>query len=718
MLSRALLVPALAAVTALLAAPVAGISASTAAASPRAPSDAPLEVTIDTLTPSVVPEEGPLEITGTVTNTSEDQWRLVKVYALTSATPITSSTDLETAADTDPDIQIGERITRPGNFDILDTLDPGQSATYSLRVRRANLGIGTAPGVYWLGVHALGTTDAGRDTLADGKARTFLPLVTADDTIETALVVPVRRGVRHTAQGAVADPPSWAADLAPGGRLAALTDFGAAAGPRPLTWLVDPAVPDAVTALAAGNPPRSLEPTVPPDDGESPSGSGSPEPSGSASAAARPAPGADVPEGSVAERSAGRMGVGWLARTRQVMLGDEVLALPYGDLDVAGAADSDPELVGVARRRSGPEIDVLRLPAAPVVASPSGYLDDAALDLLPDRVTVLVTDEMLEVGGPTVAQVRGRRVLAATSRAIAGGPGPDDRFSPVAVRQRLLSEAALRLLGGERRIVASFPADWNPGMSPTAAAEFFTGLDVDWMHLTTLRGVAAGARDPVDYERTTYPPRQTRRELPAANFRAARGLMTAGGTLDSLLPANDTVGAQVSDEALTGVSYEVRDAPTTGVLTAERSTAVIDSLLHGVTVEAPPSVTLSSDTGNFSATVTNHLEQQVLVRVQAETDPQLEITPSDPVELGPDERATVLLQASSSLLGVHQVDLVVADEQGTPLGGQDTFPLRAAEVSDVIWVVFAVGAVLLFGAIGLRLFRRVRGYLRERRAAS
>jgi hypothetical protein len=125
-------------------------------------------------------------------------------------------------------------------------------------------------------------------------------------------------------------------------------------------------------------------------------------------------------------------------------------------------------------------------------------------------------------------------------------------------------------------------------------------------------------------------------------------------------------------------------------------------------------VTLSSDTGNFSATVTNGLEESVLVRVLAETDPQLQITPSEPIELGPDERATVLMQAESSLLGVHQVDLVLADAEGGPIGERASFPLRAGEVSNVIWVVIGVGAVLLFGAIAVRLFRRIGAYLTRR----
>ena len=57
-----------------------------------------------------------------------------------------------------------------------------------------------------------------------------------------------------------------------------MVDFGAAAGSRPVTWLVDPAVTDTVRDLVAGNPPRSLDSTVTDAGG----GDGSPEPTAEA----------------------------------------------------------------------------------------------------------------------------------------------------------------------------------------------------------------------------------------------------------------------------------------------------------------------------------------------------------------------------------------------------------------------------------------------------
>ena len=85
-------------------------------------------------------------------------------------------------------------------------------------------------------------------------------------------------------------------------------------------------------------------------------------------------------------------------------------------------------------------------------------------------------------------------------------------------------------------------------------------------------------------------------------------------------------------------------------------------------------------------------------------------------DLGPQERQSVLMEARSSLLGVHQVDLMVADTQDRPIGPEADFPLRAAQVSQAIWVVIAAGAVLLFTAIGVRLVRRIRRHRAQRPA--
>ncbi len=687
-----------------------------------------LAVTIDTLAPSAVPRRGPLRITGVVTNKSADQWRAINVYALTGTEPITTPAALEEATGTDPDMPVGARITEPGTYDTIDVLEPGESAPYSLRVPRRDILIGDAPGVYWLGVHVLGETDEGRDDPADGKARTFWPLLpTGSAPIDVALVLPMRRALLYDADGRVSDAGSWTADLAPGGRLGQLTDLAQAAGSRPLTWVIDPAVPAAVDQIADGNPQRSLEPTLEPDDPGT--GTGTADPSGDASTAGGDGADEDGTGEAAAETTQpdGRAVPGvasvWLNRTGRALAGDQILLLPYGDLDVAAAAEQEPSRYAMARNRAGRTIPELGLTGSPAVAPPSGYVDAEALGLLPDNTTVLVSNQMVPTVDGPVATVEDRTLAVARSEALRGGPGPGRRRRPVDLRQRILSEATLAGLSGQSSLIASFPMALSPEMNPATAAEFFAGFDLDGIRLRRLRHVLVRAESTtvqtpqVDTEDLVYPRLQVRRALPAVNFASAQALTDAGRSLDGMLPLNDQVGRTVTGESMSALSYSMRQLASTARLHADQSRVWIERRLQAVTIASPPSVTLSGTSGPFSATVTNELDQPVRVKVAAVTDSGLQIADSEVLELSPQERGTATMEASStdpSAVGVHGVTLQVVDDSGRPLGGSATFPLRVARVSDVIWVVIAVGAALLLAAIVARLYRRIRAWLRTR----
>ncbi len=266
---------------------LAGLGPATATAAPTtaAPTtdSPPLRVTIDTLTPSTVPQRGRVTMTGEITNTSSDTWTNLQVYMLRSTTPITSAAALAEAAATDPAAPVGSRITTTGYYQDIGDLAPGQSTSYLLSVPRRELGISGEPGVYWFGVHVLGALDGMRDAIADGRARTFMPLVPPrTPTTRLALVLPLRAPVRRDAEGQLLHLRDWQGLLAPEGRLGRLLDLGGQARSRPVTWVVDPAVLDAARSVAGQNPPLDLAPTPEEDQtGSSPSpstGSSPPEP--------------------------------------------------------------------------------------------------------------------------------------------------------------------------------------------------------------------------------------------------------------------------------------------------------------------------------------------------------------------------------------------------------------------------------------------------------
>jgi hypothetical protein len=648
----------------------------------RVADDSALAVEIASLSPSVVPQRGPVIVRGTVTNTTDETWQGINVYPCTSRSPMTTAAELAAAADSDPELAV---CVRTRGFVTIDELAPGQTARYSIRVPRDELGIPDQPGVYWFNVQALGASSAGRDVVSDGRARSFLPVVDRGaDPVDTTLVVPIRRTTVRDVEGRVAEPGAWGADLAPGGRLYDVLSFLEGTGSATVAVLLDPAVPDAVRQLAEGNPPRDL---AGPD----------------AEQGADPDP-LDEPSRELAQA--------WLDRFVEVAGDNRLMVLPYGDLDLAATARHAPALYGRSVRQSEAVLESFELSGTPTVSPPSGLISDAALALVAgEDPTVLLSSESLpgEEGDPaalpTAAEVAGVPVGVYDVGVATGGPGPNDRLAPVALRQRMLAEAAIRTLtGDERPLRVNLPGDFDPGR---LSGDFFPGLDRPYVALGPL--VQPGPDEPSQLDALDYPRRQEERELSAGNIDTALQLLGAGEVLDRLLPDNDTISARVLREALATSSYQVRDNANTAGLAARQSLLWITTRLAKVTISAPPFVILSSGAGGpFAVTVSNGLEHRVLLRILARTDGELVIRAPETIELEAGASRTINLSAKAGSIGVHPVQLVTTDDQGTPLGSEAEISIRSNEVGKIIWVVMGAGVGILFLAITVRLTRRVR----------
>jgi len=128
-----------------------------------------------------------------------------------------------------------------------------------------------------------------------------------------------------------------------------------------------------------------------------------------------------------------------------------------------------------------------------------------------------------------------------------------------------------------------------------------------------------------------------------------------------------------------------------------------------VHIVGPPFVMMSGESGPIQVTLVNDLEQTVTAGLSISTPgSDLTISKVAPVTLGPGRRTSIRLEASAHDIGVHSVTLKVTDARGVPIGSETHFSVRTSHVSTVIWVIIAIGAVLLFLAIVVRLFRRIR----------
>ncbi len=718
-----------------------GVPTPPAHAAADQPAD-PLKVTIDTLSPSTVPAHGRVTISGQVTNTSHDTWTNLQVFMLRATSPLTSTSELAAAARTDPATEVGTRLAGTGLYQDIGDLAPGESTPYLLSVPRRELGLTGDPGVYWFGVHVLGALDGMRDAVADGRARTFLPLLPKHvPRTRLALVVPLRAPVRRDAQGQLVDLRAWRRRLDTDGRLSRLLSLGAQAGERPVTWLVDPAVLDAARSVAGQNPPLDLAPTTDgsgESTGASPSASPSPSPSPTPSPAgpltagpsglapvspaaptSAPASGSPSVPSDTGETSdnGGVAGAGlleatsWIQSFQRLAASQSVMTLPYGDLDVAATLrHGQANVLREGRRLSARTMADLNVSATPVVAPVDGYFPPKALSRVEAGRPVLLRDSAFpKTGRPVLATDRGADVVLTDSAAGAGGPDPTTRWSALSVRQRLLSEAALHALSPEHAqpLVVRTPQDWNPG--PVDGTDFFGGLDVPWLRLVSLPTVVATSSPGTTGSGPVYPPRHRRREVPAANLRASHRLIRTGDVFAQLLTRNDTVDEQLAQLALIGSGSVARREPVHALTRMRRTISHVRQLMSQVQVEGPPFVTMSSERGPIQITVVNGLDQEVTVAVRAMTGSgDLTLSAPDPVTLGPGRRASLRLTAQAKDIGVHRVLLEATDSEGHRLGSVTVFTVRTSQVGLVIWVIMAAGGVVLLAAIGVRVLRRVR----------
>ncbi len=492
----------------------------------------PLSVTMTVLSPSTIPAHGVLTISGIVRNESQDDWTDINVSPFVSSTPITTRDELAEAAGSAADATVGSRVTAPGVQVAVGDLAPGEQADFTVRVRVDELEISGDPGVYWIGVHALGTSLDGRDLIADGRARTFIPLVPKDvaskRTLPLSVVLPLRERARRASDGSLNGPTRWVHLTEPEGRLSRLADFGSSAGPSDLTWLVDPAVLDALQDFGHGNPPLSLgsaQASNGSNDGTDQKPDSSPSPSPS------PTPISGAPSKESQSRASSVLET-LLSSVRT----HTALTLGYADPDIASLARRSPALLRRADDLSSKSMKAHSLTGAPAVAPPQGYFDPDLLARVSRASTVVLSDHGNLDEPPLSRLETGQNLVLTDARSLMGGPSPNAPRSALAMRQRILSEAALEVTKGDgptRPLVVNLPPKWNPGAN-WRDADFFGGLRVPWLRLVPIpRDASQTFKGDLPYGKT-----QQAQEIRTSNVAATRALVRTSNVLAHLL-AND-----------------------------------------------------------------------------------------------------------------------------------------------------------------------------------
>ncbi|MES4904639.1 MULTISPECIES: DUF6049 family protein [unclassified Streptomyces] len=669
-------------------------------------------VRLASMSPAVLRrQDGWLTLSGTVVNHSRYRVTGAHVGVRTGPVALGTRSGLAVAAGrTDLTRADGEEIS--GRVHRLPSLAPGAGRDFRLRVPAAELGTGGA-GAYGL------TVDVARaDGSVLGLTRTFLPVYPegmAYEPLRTTVLWPITDTPRMEAL-TVRTPGSvrpvfrddaLAAAFAEGGRLRRLVETGAR---LPVTWVVDPDLVAQARAMADGY------------------------------RVAR-TPGATDPRHTTEGRG-GRAAEAWLAALRRAVHGQDVVALPYADPDLAslarGGRDGDA-LAGLLRRASRAGRDVvdreLDTAARADVAWPTGGAVDAGIAGYAERLgltTVLASGDgvrrssgALVTAGATDdrAVALGERMTALTydstvaSLLAQSRPGAGAAGAPLLLRlrQRLLAEsltAVRELPYAPRALTVVPPRRMSAGAARAVSEAVSEGLGAGWLEPSRLE---EAARDPEPGELREaggYPVALRASELPARSLAVVARDQRRLSTLSKVLsdPRGTTASAHAAMARAVSTSW--RGDPAGGRSYRRGVSRYLSASIGSVRLVPKSTVTVAGQSATIPVTVDNGLQQDL-------TGVELRVASSRPERLGAVDRAvgvrasravsrTVRVRVRAHANGpVRLTAQLYTSSDGRPWGHPITFTadVRSVPSGAVAFVAGGVGLMMLAAAFRLRRAR-------------
>ncbi len=649
--------------------------------------DPSVDVTIATLDPSGLRPGDAVTMTGTVTNSDGHAWTAVQAYLVIPASPFTTRGQVEDTIGS-TGTYTGVRVVEAGSFDEVGDLAPGQSLPFQVTVPYEQLRVTGAQGIYPVGVQILATDDEGnRSPTAIARATTFLPSVeTPQQAVPTSIVWPFLMPDHRDSSGDYDDSTALLDAVSTGGRLRSLLDLASSTPAGASTVLVDPALLVGVDDLAK--------------DRDQPD---------------------DVPVSVVQRAEAGRFLDDLLgfARSRSAWVVDydrpDVLALSDNP-DLAPAlqeaidsatADALRTYQVSGRRVSWPTRDgVSRDLLVNLRGNGSGRGDTPVIvrpNSVPDWESRL--GSLIQYDTPA-----GPMPLLVDDFIDNAASGPE---TVTTLRQRLLTEASVAVL--ERAIDPRSNADavvvvdpeWDPG-ADWAAGDLASAFAAPYVQPTNLDSLLSGG------SLRTYdgsvPARAKAGALSREQLQQATAIVTAGRTLRSIIAQSDPVAATLARDVAEVLAVRWRLDRSEALSIATARARRIGAELRKITIEAPPSVTLSSSKGGFPLTIRNDTDEAISIGVNLDSsNPALSIPAVRQVEVGAGERMTLTVQVDLGSQRATDLTARLRTETGESFGSATTFRVRSSSISAVLWVAMGLAGVFVLLALVRRFHRRRNG---------
>ncbi|EGX60735.1 hypothetical protein SZN_06419 [Streptomyces zinciresistens K42] len=669
-----------------------------------------VSVAVDSLTPSVPGNGDTVTVTGTVTNKgkravtdAQVDLRLgTSLDTRSSIDAVTRRTAYQPGVDGAP---VGGKYVKE-----FSKLVPGVSQTFSISVPTGKLDLG-GQGVYPLAVSLSGETTAQPWQQVLGIERTFLPWQPdgADTKTRTTVLWPLLSTSHMTAetgsdesQTPVFSDDELAKEIAPGGRLQQMVSLGRQLD---VTWVIDPDLLASVDAMTESY-------RVQAEGGRTTPGTG----------------------GEAARQ--------WLTQLQQAVQDKEVVALPFGDPDLASLAHNGTGVTGsLSHLKEATDVasatveSILHVKPATDFAWPvNGAVDPSIVKVATsagaDKL-IARSDSLAENGGlpytPSAARPigGGTTAVVADARMSTAFQGDLTRASrsTLAVQSFLAQSLALNLQTNDERSIVVAPQRMPSASQAQAMAEAVTALQGGtWSASQDLTAAAAAEPDSAAATRvppaSRYPSALRKQELPRAAFQQIATTKEKLDRFKVILSKQARVvtpfGRAMNREMST--SWRARAAEAADY--RDSVEAYVDTLAGQVTLIDKSETKLSGRSATIPVTVQNNLVQGVdhLVLRLTSTSPRRleiggEVFSEQPVTVSGGHSQTVKFPTSAQANGKATVIAQLYTQDGQAYGAPVRFDVKVTEITATVMLVIGGGFLLLVLA-GFRM------YTQRKRAAA
>ncbi|MGK5636882.1 DUF6049 family protein [Streptomyces sp. URMC 126] len=659
-----------------------------------------VSVSIDSLTPIAPTQSDKITISGTVTNKGRSTVSAghvgLRIGGLLSTRSEIDDIGDRTAFSPGTD---GPELT--GHTQKIGKLQPGISREFQLTVPAKDLNL-DRDGVYPLGVSFSGQTTDQQYERVLGIRRTLLPWQPSGaegKKTKVTFLWPLISDTHLTArtesdqqQTPIFPNDDLAAELAPGGRLQQMVALGKELH---VTWVIDPDLLATVEAMT-----KSYQ--------------------------------VAQPNGKVIPGRGQAVANQWLSQLQSAVSGKEIVALPFGDPDLASLAHHGAGVGGAlshlqsATELAGVTVDtILQVKPRTDFAWPvNGAIDSTIVQVATSagaHNVIARSDSLREPDGSPYAPTAARQIGGGTTAVVADArlstafEGDLTRAGEASLAvQRFLAQSLMinkQAPENERSIVVA------PQRMPTtgqaqAMATALGGLSAGrWTQpLDDLSAAAKTKPDPAASRRIpgpgAYPDALRAQELPSEAFTEIQKAQDELSSFKTILTSPDRVVIPFGSAIIREMSTSWRGDPAGASDFRAAVQSYLSTLQNHVKLVDKSDATLSGRSATIPVTVKNGLFQGIdhlYLRLESTQPNRLKVTDKQPVKIDGGHSQSVKFETRAYANGPVTVKAQLYTADGQQVGEPMRFTVHVTSITPMVLLVIA-GGVLLLVLAGLRIY--------------